>query len=34
MWKTQWDFRGQESGVNDVVEPQLSDDEGDYVASF
>lgn len=23
-----WDFRGQENGVNDVIEPQLSDDEG------
>ncbi|CAL8577087.1 hypothetical protein XPA_002934 [Xanthoria parietina] len=28
-WKMQWDFRGQESGVNDVVEPQLSDDESE-----
>ena len=28
MWKMEWSFRGQESEVNDVVEPQLSDDEG------
>lgn len=28
MWKIKWSFRGQESEVNDVVEPQLSDDEG------
>ena len=27
-WKMQWDFRSQESIVNDVVEPLLSDDEG------
>lgn len=26
-WKMNWSFRGQESEVNDVVEPQLSDDE-------
>ena len=26
-WKMRWDFRGQESGVNDVIEPQLSEDE-------
>ena len=29
MWKMQWDFRGQENGVNDTIEPQLSDDEGE-----
>ena len=29
MWKMKWSFRGQESEVNDVVEPQLSEDEGD-----
>lgn len=30
-WKMRWEFRGQDSGVNDVIEPQLSDDEGDTI---
>ena len=28
-WKMQRSFRGQEDGVNDIVEPWLSDDEGE-----
>lgn len=28
-WKMRWDFRDQESGFNDVIEPHLSDDEGE-----
>lgn len=29
MWKMKWTFRGQESEVNDVVQPELSDDDCD-----